>query len=850
MFMKHTYILLLAITILFQAALSAQPPKGWQYIRPSNTGVAGDYLYTMNIDSFGIKWTTGFYAFWEEGSVDRFDDSVWTNWSSFEGYIPASRVYNIEFDHLHRVWAGTDTGIAVYDGNKWTQYTYRNTPIPKKDFRVNGIAFDKANNLWLTYNNYYLGGRGGVAKFDGATWTLFTKDNGLLPTWNVSDIVIDRHDNIFISGDVGIINLKSSSYTIIDKTNSQLQNTSISDLYIDNNGILWALSDAALDGFDGKTWIHYNSQNSPLDPYVYCFDVRNNKICVGSTSSRAFIFNGTSWSTYIAPYHVYGTKIDTLGNYWMCGIGFFLKYDGRTTVTYNRYNTGLPEYWMNDIYVDSKNRKWVANGNGGVDVLDEPVWKDYGPYNEGLFPNPVPYTTIGSATTEDKYGNIWMAYWGTFGAVVEIPRGDETDTTDWVIWESANAGVELQFINCIGSDSSGNIWVGLDHDSRVSVLNRATQKWKSFSLTQFGLNGGYTKVQAIQTDAEGNVWAESELGIVVFAPDGNYTTYRIGENGLPFGLLFDLDFDSKGNKWIASDSGLIKFDDVNWTVYNQKNSGMLATHTHAVAVGENDTIYAATFNTFDYPYYGGLSVFDGDRYWETFAEGSSPIPHKQVQDVEIDKLGNIWLDCESEGIALYHKGGVIHQRVSCSAPANAFTSNIKNTSAILNWEFTTGGAQYQVKYKKANSSAVQTIYTTSPRLILSGLQPGTKYQWVVRAKCSYTWSAYSSVNAFTTAALFAGNELKDNEKIAQEKDFIVQPNPATNYLLITFTSTTQAVKEISITDMQGKNLLKKSVTATIGSNNVSLDVSTLSKGTYLLKLQSDNEVRVEKIMKQ
>ncbi len=78
----------------------------------------------------------------------------------------------------------------------------------------------------------------------------------------------------------------------------------------------------------------------------------------------------------------------------------------------------------------------------------------------------------------------------------------------------------------------------------------------------------------------------------------------------------------------------------------------------------------------------------------------------------------------------------------------------------------------------------------------------------------------------------------------------MQPNPATNYVTVTFTAQTQGVNEISITDMQGKILMRKSATATIGSNRVSLDVSSLSKGVYLLKLQSSSEVKVKKIVKE
>ena len=821
---------------------NAQAPKKnspeWKYFRPSNTGVAGDYFYTMNIDSFGVKWTTGFYAFWEEGSINRFDDSVWTNWSNFEGYIPNDRVYVIEFDHLNRVWAGTDSGLAMFDGKKWTQYTIYNTPI-KQDFHVRGIAFDKDNNLWFVYNAYHLGGKGGVVKFDGTNWTTYSYENGMLPTYDVHDIVIDKKNKVWVATSEGLVDLRETSYKLYTTKNSQLSSNQISTLYIDEKARLWMLGYGTLDAFDGHSWLHYTSQNSPLDVYVDCFDVRGDKILVGSTSSTAYIFNGTSWAVYPAPYHVYGTKIDSLGNYWMCGIGFLIKYDGLKTITYTRYNTGLPEYWMNDIFIDSKNRKWVSNGNGGVDLLDEPVWKDYGPWNGGLFPNPIPYTTIGKAATEDKFRNIWMAYEGVYGGVVEIPRGDETDTTDWVIWESANAHVDLQFINCMSSDSSGNIWVGLDHDSRVSVYTHATNKWRSFILTDYGLNGAsFTRVQSIGTAPDGKVWIVSELGLVIFNADGSYnTTYSIWDaGGLPNAELFDIGFDSKGNKWIGSDSGLVKFDGINWTTYNKHNSGILANHTHSVAVGENDTIYAATFNVYNYPYYGGLSVFDGDNYWETFEQQSSPIPHKQVQDVEIDKLGNVWLDCESMGIAVYRKGGVRNEPVPCGAPENNFTSNITSNSAALNWETTAGGAQYQVKYKTANSTGYKTVYTPSPKLILTGLQPGTKYQWQVRSKCwKEQFSSWSAINTFTTSAVFAANEIRQSDQV-KKTDVSVYPNPAKDYLLINMPQYSGRVK-LNVYDNSGHLMVSAPVENT---TRYKMNISNFKTGIYVLRVVDEN----------
>jgi hypothetical protein len=69
------------------------------------------------------------------------------------------------------------------------------------------------------------------------------------------------------------------------------------------------------------------------------------------------------------------------------------------------------------------------------------------------------------------------------------------------------------------------------------------------------------------------------------------------------------------------------------------------------------TLYLGATNISTWPYYGGLSIFDGTTF-TSFLEGSSPLPHKQVEDLEIDDLGNLWILCQSEGIAVYNPNGV------------------------------------------------------------------------------------------------------------------------------------------------------------------------------------------------
>lgn len=84
---------------LFAYPAQAQVSSEWQYIRTSNTGLGGDYQQCIEIDDCGNKWTGGFLPFFSQGSVTKFDDSVFTCWSNFEGYLPADRVHAIDFDN-------------------------------------------------------------------------------------------------------------------------------------------------------------------------------------------------------------------------------------------------------------------------------------------------------------------------------------------------------------------------------------------------------------------------------------------------------------------------------------------------------------------------------------------------------------------------------------------------------------------------------------------------------------------------------------------------------------------------------------------------------------------------------
>ncbi|WP_205509834.1 reprolysin-like metallopeptidase [Longitalea arenae] len=89
--------------------------------------------------------------------------------------------------------------------------------------------------------------------------------------------------------------------------------------------------------------------------------------------------------------------------------------------------------------------------------------------------------------------------------------------------------------------------------------------------------------------------------------------------------------------------------------------------------------------------------------------------------------------------------------VTCTAPAGLNSSLVTTTSATVSWTAVSGALSYDVQYKP-NASATwitDTLGTASTSVPISGLTPGTLYDWRVRANCSGGSSAYAAAQ-FTT----------------------------------------------------------------------------------------------------
>ena len=660
---------LLCVFGLISGNIFAQTSPNWKYLRTSNTGMGGDYLQCIEVDDCGNKWTGGYLPFWSQGSVARFNDTTWTNWSNFEGYVPADRIYDVAFDSNGDLWvAGNGVGngvahggISHYDGTTWSSYTSANTPMPYDDMR--GIVVDHNNVVWATYRDVTVSSGGGVVKFDGTTWTVYNPGNSGLQSTEVDKIDVDAQNNIWIGTNLGLVKFDGLNWILYNMVNSGLMNNDVTDVEYDaSTGKIYAATGISIDIFDGTNWSHINHNNSPVSTTgLFAVDARGDSVIISTVggSYLTYIFDGTNWITHQELDHTYDARIDHEGNFWICGIGVLEKYDGVNWTTYSVMNTGLPSMMNNDLYIDSKNIAWFGSaGNGGISRFDCPNWQSYNPYNFNLWPQPINYTGSGTGITEDIYGDIWMLFAGVAGGVVQVDNGDVNNPNAWHVWDNNNSGVSLQFLNGVAADQFGNVWVGYDGACSVSRYNHSTNSWTNYNLFQLGqiTCGAGSGIESIRVDDSNNVWVCGLSGLAKF-DQTNWTFYSYLNTPMLQGLVYDIDFDSQGNKWIATSSGLYKFDGVNWTTYNSTNTPMFGDNVDAVVIDNSGTVWlAAGSETFPYP--SGLFSFDGTN-WNTYTTTNSGLPEKYVTQLSLDTLGNIWLLTQSMGAAIFNPNGVI-----------------------------------------------------------------------------------------------------------------------------------------------------------------------------------------------
>ncbi|MFP4636727.1 MAG: two-component regulator propeller domain-containing protein [Nitriliruptoraceae bacterium] len=167
-----------------------------------------DYA-TLTVADDGTVWAapdvvSGGQALFE------YDGSDWTVHVTSEdpdadanpaGVLPGRLVRDVVVDADGTVWAGTDQGLASYDGEGWT---HRGTEDGLPHAGVHALAIDRDGGIWVaTLEEGVSEPDHAVSRFDGESWVTYTTDDGLPDGW-VEDLAVGDDGSVWAATQSGL----------------------------------------------------------------------------------------------------------------------------------------------------------------------------------------------------------------------------------------------------------------------------------------------------------------------------------------------------------------------------------------------------------------------------------------------------------------------------------------------------------------------------------------------------------------------------------------------------------------------------------------------------------------------
>lgn len=314
---------------------------------------------------------------------------------------------------------------------------------------------------------------------------------------------------------------------------------------------------------------------------------------------------------------------------------FFLGFNFQTVYSqcqwdvYNTTNSGLPDYYINDMFVDQYDNVWFTTYMGLAKFDGNSGWTLFNSNTTGGgLPND--YLNL---VKEDYSGNIWVSH------SEGISR---FDGTDWLTYNSLNSPLTGNNIISVAPDNYGNVWFSSmgTKDGGVCFFNNVST-WHSFDTASTpGLVSD--QISYISIDNLDNVWfasgSFSESGITRFS--GPNWTLIPSADTIMLNNLKSIYPDSKGNIWVLSNEwqGVLKFDGVDWQYFNSQNSGLTYDYINCVAEDIYQNMWFGTNS--------GAFRLDENNNWTVYTTNQG-LPDNMIRGIAADSRGYIYFNTYS-----------------------------------------------------------------------------------------------------------------------------------------------------------------------------------------------------------
>ncbi len=630
---------------------------------------------------------------------------------------------------------------------------------------------------------------------------------------------------------------------------------------------------------NGTDWTY--AGNGITNAYIHTIVTRNDTLFTssGRTIYRS-VNNGNSWQIICnglgAPVYSYGANTLLLkDDKVLAGTndGVFLSTDQGASWTW--VNNGLPTFICVISSLASNGNYVFAGGNGvyrtsdyGANWIDSYNGMGYQNVNALAVCNNYIFaaTDTGGVYVSNNNGTSWtVANNGlTAGGLgmqcysLHVNGNNVYVGTNSGLYVTVNHGLNWTLIS--NSTCQGQFLSILHHNNQIfaGVGKEGIYRTSDYGLNWMAVNNGLkcSKVYSLATSNNHTYAGTWSLGI--FKTNYLDSVWRAVNTGINYhGDIINTLVINEGDVLAGTNfNGIIK-KNLNDTIWNSLNNGLIYPQVHSIILN-NSLIFLGAGNVYKSDN-NGLS-------WATANNGFASV-YPDVRSLYINRWGTLFASTYGgDGFYMSANNGASWTSINNTVE---YSYSIAATDSFVFWG--TVNKIYRCDNNGANWAICNNGFpTTQPPAAFSlksvgnNLFAGTNHgiylttdnglNWISvdtgMIKTYYCWDLSIRDNYLLAATDGAGvwkrllSEMVSSIGIEEQNlsGVRIYPNPTTEYLQIDMVPSNTF---ITLFDFKGQKLLSRKV-----SESATLDITNLTQGIYLLKIQNTNDCQVLKFLKQ
>lgn len=508
------------------------------------------------------------------------------SWQAEQG-LPQNKVTAIVQGRDGYLWVGTYSGLARFDGVRFTTFDENNTPALRSS-RITSLFETADGVLWIGDES------GQITQYKDGQF----KAVEFHPAWSGGKIYDITSDG---SGDVWLLNESGQLARVRDArvlTPEAGLVAKLVDMARSKEGKIWVAREGRVSVLDqGRVYgPHLESAESGAYPYVQGIGASRDGGLWVASDGRIRKWKDDQWVEDLGntPWGLSPVTrlLETRNGVLASGTadaGLFLMFPGQNEKPLHfDHASGFPSDWITSLYEDREGNLWVGTGGGGLVMLrpnnietvsppdqwqgravlsvcpgrDGALW--IGTEGAGLYrlqdgnwtnfatDQGIRNTYVWSLA-EDTEGRLWA---GTWGGGLFMQNGDRFE------YAPGMTNVNMPMPALLNA-RDGGLWVG----TAVGLLRYQAGKMNWFSES----NGQPLRdVRAVAEDNQGAVWFGMAGGGLACRKDHSIGQFRTTE-GLSSDFIECLHFDKEGVLWIGTfGGGLDRLKNGHFAVINRK----------------------------------------------------------------------------------------------------------------------------------------------------------------------------------------------------------------------------------------------------------------------------------------